>query len=573
VLNDQGRPLPAILSPIANSRIIFGTQQTNGPIVVTAPDLVLSGTAVDDGLITNVSLSQVYFDSNGARHTNDPVSVPLSGSLPGRKTWTNTFTLADGTNIFYAVASDSAGNTNMVTVSKTYFLVHTAALTVNNMGNGEHAPADALSLQVLFGAATNGASLEIGRNYKIKAIPGPNTIFTNWTDGDSVVRTNGNNFTTVPILVFRMNAGLVLNANFLTNPIVAGGAAGLYNGLFAEAAGVTEESAGFMSSLLVRTNLAYSGRIVLGGKFYSVSGLFDTSGNSTRSVLRTVYGLSNLTVTLHLDWAGGTRQMTGSIISTNSLGAQWNAAVTNDLAGLYTGHGARFTIAIPPATNSPLLSPGGYGYLLSTNTPSGFMTLSGKTADGALLAQTVSVSKDGKVPLYVNMYGGSGMLHGWLDISSGTPQGEVNWLKTVPTVTLVPTNYPNGFTNLLVTILGSPYDPNGYSGGRALGMTSGTFKVSDCNVGTATNLTWNVSLNSLNAITRTAGEATNSLSGSITKSLGLFAVKFRPSNAGPVSASNPDRIVTGVVLQNRTNALGAFNGNDGRTGTGELDHP
>jgi hypothetical protein len=348
----------------------------------------------------------------------------------------------------------------------------------------------------------------------------------------------------------------------VTNPIVAAGVNGAYNGLFSESGGAAEKSAGLVSSLIVRTNRTYSGRIFLNGRVLGLAGTFNWSGDATTVVKRALYGSSNLSVNMHLDWVDDTRRITGSV-SNMDVGDPWVAYMTNDQSGRYTGHDARFTMAIPPLANAPDNSPGGYGYATMTNNALGNISIVGATADGAKVAQIVPVSKGGLIPFHMSLYTNSGVIHGWLDIAGGAPSGKMNWIKTAPS--LLPTNYQSGFTNTDVSVIGSGYNPNAY-GGRALGLGTVTLTVSNLNIGTDTNLTWRANISVGNLVTRSSGES-NLVGGTIIKSTGLLGLKFRPSDAGPVSASNPDRTIQGVVMQNTTNAYGRFNAIDSKTGS------
>jgi hypothetical protein len=582
---DSVRPTAVLLSPINNKRMTNLVSTTTNELgaTVTAPDVVLKGQSVDAGLITNVAIIQKYYTTNGVLTVMSPVNVglyttlsPLTGlPLPGLKKFTNTFTLQDGTNLFYAVATDSAGNTNLTPLpSLTLFLVRTATLTVNNVGvgiaNGNHTNGLIPAAILGFGVASNGNTLEIGRNYTIKALPDFKCTCTNWTDGNGTVLSNNAVFGGLQ-LTFRMCEGLVLNANFITNPIVAAGANGIYNGLFSVSDGVTEDTAGSIENLLVNTNLTYSGQILTWGKVHILAGSFNVNGDTTKTISRSIYGRSNLVVTLHLDWANDTKQVNGTIASTNSAGDPWSANSTNDLSGQYST-GARYTMAIPQSGGAPSTSPGGYSYATITNFPTatplaGKMQYSGGMSDGSTVVKVMAISKDGKVPLNIPMYTNTGCLFGWLDFSSGQPTGDVNWIKTQ--ASLFPTNYQAGFSNLNVSVVGSLYTPPATSV-RAINLTAGTATVTDLNVGTDASLTWSNLLTTANLITKVTatGYATNLMSGSVASTIGKITVSFRPTGAGAIL-----KTANGVVLQNATNGVGAFTGTNGYTGTFTLDHP
>jgi hypothetical protein len=568
------------------------TNYVGNPVgtILTASNVCLDGLAVDAGRIADISITHKYYDDDGNLVTLSPQSVALYGNLPGLKYWTNNFQMRYGTNIMVPIATDSAGNVQTKMIPKTYFVVKSTTLNVNyvkydGIGDGTSVPGPIPALAFGFGQAAPGAQLEIGRKYQIKAVPSVNCIVTNWTDDDDVVRAGNTTYASLT-LTFIMKEGLILNANFMTNPIIAANVAGLYNGIFHEmnagVPNVTEESSGSMFNVQLRTNRLVVAPISVAGRLHVLVGFADLGGHLTQTISRTVYGRSNLVVDLQMDWTGSTKQLTGTISSTNSAGVPWTSPFTNDLATNYLNHDARYTMVIPPAAGSHLAeaggSPAGYGYALITNDVNGKLTFVVKTADGASVSQVVSLSKDGKAPIHINMYPRkaipltgdlySGELHGWLDFNGGAPVGDLSWLKmTNNPASLVTTNYPHGFTNQNIAVISSVYDPNGYPGlgGRVLNLTSGTFSVAECNVGTDATRTWTFGLSTANVITRTAG-ATNFLSGSLNKPFGLMTITFRPTGAAAVD----NRTVRGVVLQNTSTGYGAFNAAASQTGVGSL---
>jgi hypothetical protein len=317
--------------------------------------------------------------------------------------------------------------------------------------------------------------------------------------------------------------------------------------------------------------LTYSGAIYTWGKAHIISGKFDINGDSTKTISRAIYGRSNLVVTLHLAWTSTSKQVTGTVSSTNSTGAAWTANLTNDLSGLYST-GARYTMAIPPGAGAPTLSPGGHGYATITNFSSGSSLqgrsqIVGQTADGAVFTKVIAISKDGNAPLNIPMYTNSGILFGWLNFSSGKPTGNLDWIKTAPS--LVPTNYQAGFTNPGLAVIGSLYTPPA-TGVRAIDLPAGSISVTDCNIGTDASLTWSNLLTTGNLITKVSatGYATNLMSGTVVSAIGRMTLSFRPTGAGAILKAG-----NGVVLQNSTNGYGAFTGTNGYTGGFKLDHP
>ncbi len=89
-------------------------------------------------------------------------------------------------------AVDFSGNRSPV-VKRSVTYVQGSPLTVNVSGSGSITP------------DLNGSVLEIGKTYKLTAKPAAGYTFEGWSGGAS---------SSVPHLIFRMEAGLVLEARF-----------------------------------------------------------------------------------------------------------------------------------------------------------------------------------------------------------------------------------------------------------------------------------------------------------------------------------------------------------------------
>jgi hypothetical protein len=212
-----------------------------------------------------------------------------------------------------------------------------------------------------------------------------------------------------------------------TNTIAT--AAGVYNGLFYQTTGhgspaITESTAGFLGNCVVAANGAYSAKLYVGGLAYSLAGVFDISGNASATIPRAGAGLSNLTAILHLDLINGTRQITGAISSTTG-GNAWTAPLVGDRATNAFPQLAEVVLYILPGSsaNSSTNYGGASGLVVN-----GVLSLSGTLEDGTAIAQTVPISKDGNVPLYVNLYNNSGLLEGWINLAGGVVTGNLTWI-------------------------------------------------------------------------------------------------------------------------------------------------
>ena len=340
------------------------------------------------------------------------------------------------------------------------------------------------------GQASN-ARLEIGKIYTVKAVPHGNGLFANWASG-----TNTNSLTVLTggvTLAFDMSSNLVLQANFVTNPFPAVG--GVYNGLFSPASGITEASSGFLTATLPAAGHGnYSAKVLVDGGTYPFSGTFDLAGDAEQTVARS--GKPPLTVNLHvnLNLPAPDDQLTGSVNNYASNG--WNSDLVADRAVFKgsspaTPYAGKYTMIIPPG-DTPTNEPGGYGYATLNVAPARHrLAISGSLADKTTFSQSVPVSPDGNIPLYVSLYAHKGSLQGWLSVTNGTPAAPplvlgsaVAWIKTNFNTPF----YAGGFTNTNLTVYGSLYNPH-----RApvFTLTGGTLTISNGNLGaplTYTNL-------------------------------------------------------------------------------------
>ncbi len=261
-----------------------------------------------------------------------------------------------------------------------------------------------------------------------------------------------------------------------TNTIAT--AAGAYNGLFFQTnadgtSAVAEATAGFLGNCVVAGNGAFSARIYVGGQSYPFAGVFDISGNAAATISRASLGLSNLTAILHLDLFKGTRQISGTI-SSATAGNAWTAPLVGDQA----------TNACPQFSGVNFwMSPG-----LSANTPTiwgwaggvvvnGILTLSGALGDTAAISQTVPISKDGNVPVYVNLYNNSGLLEGWLNLAGGVGSGNLTWIR--PGGVLLPSGFPQGF-GTVVHVTGATFIHEANQGATACAYSLGQVAYRTC---------------------------------------------------------------------------------------------
>jgi hypothetical protein len=194
----------------------------------------------------------------------------------------------------------------------------------------------------------------------------------------------------------------------------------------------------------------------------------------------------------------------------------------------------------------PTTSPPGYGYLLITN-HEGAVILTGSLADGTLFSQAVPLSGAGQLPVYGNLYSRTGLLLGWISLESGSPTGNLTWIKKA---SRSPSLYTNGFTNL-VLVQGSPWT-NPLPHTAAIALPSGQLDISGGSL--LSSLSFNVGFSNNNALVKLPESPTNSLTGSINPKTGLLTITFGNGDGKTTTAAK------GAVLQNVTNAGGFFLG-------------
>lgn len=310
-------------------------------------------------------------------------------------------------------------------------------------------------------------------------------------------------------------------------------AAGIYNGLFTWATEAGIPTSGMLSGLNVTSSGTYSGRLLLAGSTNAVSGSFNASGQAGTTVKRSATQGGSLLLEMTLNWNVSPPNITGTVSSDSTGG--WIANLTNELA-LKTSSSAAYTALVSPGT------PPGYGYILMTN-HAGAVTLRGALADGTSFSQAVPLSGNGDLPVYVELYGGNGLLLGWLNLESGSPGGSLAWIKQGSRAGAL---YAGGFTNQ-VSVQGSPWVSP-----PAISLPSGQLLLSGG--GLATNLSFNVAITNNNTLSKLPGSATNSLTGSVNPKTGLMTITFG-NGAGKATMTG-----TGAFLQNTTNAGGFFLG-------------
>jgi len=374
----------------------------------------------------------------------------------------------------------------------------------------------------------NGKSLIAGHTYTLKAIAGSGYVFSNWTGS---VITNNNPLT------FTMQESTLLAANFVPSPFAS--VKGTYDGLFMTTNGIAEETAGMLKGLTVGEKGAYTGELLIGGGNYAINGAFNFSGLASNHVTRATKKGGPLTAAMTLDLQASPPQITGTVFGTNN-GTPWTANLAANRA--MTNGSADYTMVLAPTQIGLSNLPPGYGYVLIAK-HAGVLSLNGALADGTLLSQTVPVVETGNAPIYESLYGNTGLVMGWIDMTTGAPSGTLTWIKKPASSGL----FTNGFTNLVLA-QGSTW--TNLVSHPAINLPAGQLNISGGNL--LAPLSFIVGLNNKNDLTNSASTPTNSLLGTINPKTGLLTITFGDGEGAATT------IGKGAVLQNTTNAAGFF---------------
>jgi len=322
----------------------------------------------------------------------------------GTSSWSATVSgLVAGSNTIRVRSLDANGNT-IKELTRTFRRVVLQPLVVSIVGNG-----------TVSKGFENTTPRELAAAYKIAASPAPGWIFDRWSG--SVDRSSA-------ILSFVMAEGFQLTAHFRVNPFYA--LQNSYTGLVQTGTPVHDSS----GLLKVRTTAAgtFSGRLTLGGRAYAVSGRFDSAGDALVTIKRGAR--SPLRIALHLDLAGGSGLLTGSVTDGNFT-ADLSADPATPPRDKHPAAG-RYTAALSPNPEDlGIEHPQGTGVGILVVNNAGVASFSGTLANGTAFSTTANLTAAGLMPVYIPLFAGSGSLTGTLSIDpqTGTVTGSVLWTK------------------------------------------------------------------------------------------------------------------------------------------------
>lgn len=372
--------------------------------------------------------------------------------------------------------------------------------------------------------------LVFGRTYTLRAIPDAGQLFAGWS---------GSITSASPTLQVILKTNIALQATFIPNPYLP--LEGTYTGLFCEEDAVRLETAGAFS-VSVTARGAYSGKVRIGARSLSFSGLLDPQGRGS-NVLRL-----SPSKTLSLELRVGSTDPEGRIFGTLTDGS-WQAALSGYRAvfgrGNPTPDAGNYTLIIPGTDDGPAL-PAGNGFGTLKVESSGRVSLTGTLADSTKFSQSGSLSRDGFWPLYVSLYSGNGSLVSWLAFANQPDSdlaGALTWIKRSSPKSKY---YPSGFTNDY-SVIGSAYVPKD----PLLDLVTGSLTFSGGDL--SSEIIKGITIGPLSKVTT----SDNQLSFSFSRPTGSFS-----GTVSPPAATGKRLPFSGVVLQKLNAGYGMLLGTD-----------
>lgn len=393
---DTVAPKATLTAPAANASIA----STAGPTVN------ITGTATDDKGLDRVEIQL----NNGAF-----VTASLAGNANlTTATYTRTVTPQPGLNTLLVQSVDATGNVSKA-LTRSFTYVVNSPLTVNISGSG--------TLPAPFPGTD--ANRQLGKSYTLKATPASGSIFAGWT-GTGITGTPA---AELPTLTFVHTAGLVLTANFVTNPF-SPAVIGEYSGLV-KAINPANTSVGTEGHVTINVTAAgtFTGNIKVDGLSVALPGSLTATGDArfgpSRSPTLVIprIGKTGLVLAFNVNVApAGARQATGTLGEQNrtattplstllALRASYSKTVPAavGLQGLHT-------LVLPAQAQTNGLTaadfPQGDGIGSVTVTAAGVATFSGVLADGVAFTSKAPLTQVSPgintVPLFAQPYTNKG---------------------------------------------------------------------------------------------------------------------------------------------------------------------
>jgi hypothetical protein len=194
-------------------------------------------------------------------------------------------------------------------------------------------------------------------------------------------------------------------------PVVFSVAAGSYNGLFYDTTAVKPASAGSFSAT-VTSKGGFSAKLQLGSHAYSFSSKFNGSGSAVVNNV-SAKGAPTLSVSLQLV---NNDQITGYV-----SGKNWGSQLQADRAAFSSKSGtasAGKDTLLLAADEEISTTSSGEGFGTTTIGANGSVQLSATLPDGVKFTEKSALSKAGVWPVYASLYGGTGLLIGWMQCTN-----------------------------------------------------------------------------------------------------------------------------------------------------------
>lgn len=470
-------------SPVTTQvRIVEPNDATKPGVVISTPAAAAS---INEGASVSVTgsasdtrgIRSVQFSVNGSPFLDATVTLGATGTTATFTAPLNTVItpLLPGTNTLMVKSIDTRGNESLVTTrSFAWIVMRPLSVQINGVGT--------VPLPVPAG------SFRVNFPYTIKALPGVGQVFDGWTMNGVTGTGITPAMLELPSLTFTHREGLVLSAQFRSNPFTAS-LIGSFNGLILPSASVpapggsvaSHETVGALSNLTVQSNGAFSGTVKVDGLSMIVAGIFDNSGMArfgparatTMSLVRTTK--PSLEVALHLDMTGTTNRITGtmtqrlrSAITAQSVieadRAFYNATTKMD-ALLPATTLKSYTMALRSRASHPGFATGDYpqgdGIATGTVRNDGATSFAFKLADHIAFSASAPLSKTNTWPVFAQLYLLKGSFAAWMTMNptladtdlTGT---DVHWFRPWQNVQWYPWGWPEGID---VEIIGARYTP------------------------------------------------------------------------------------------------------------------
>jgi len=253
------------------------------------------------------------------------------------------------------------------------------------------------------------------------------------------------------------------------------GAVGTFIGSVAHNSSVNGNLGGRLD--LTTTNLGgYTLKLTQGAKVTTLTGLMDVSTTGSPMIKYPSQGTP--TIALTIDAASNTLvgTITGAGVGASSTSVAGWRRVWNSLTNPASSYIGFYSMGIDHTSGGDARPvPEGTGFAYCVVYPDGAVTVTGKTADGNVIATPGFIGPSGELLVHQPMYSNLGSMAGRLVLTPGSGgqfaensiSGLLTWLKPAT----VSRSYPRGFGPLSLAVFGK-YLASNYQGWDVIGMPS-----------------------------------------------------------------------------------------------------